>query len=68
MHSMLGYLGGFVGPLAVGWVLDLRGGMSAAAWTTAFAMIAALTLMALAAFLLMQPRGLAGDRSGDEPT
>jgi predicted MFS family arabinose efflux permease len=68
VHSMLGYLGGFVGPLAVGWVLDLRGGMSAAAWATAFAMIAALTLMALAAFLLMQPRGLAGDRSGDAST
>jgi len=63
VHSMLGYLGGFLGPLAVGWVLDLRGGMSAAAGTTAFAMIAAWTLIALAAFLLMQPRGRAGERS-----
>ena len=68
VHSMLGYLGGFAGPLTVGWVLDLHGGMSAAAWASAFAMIAALMLMALAAFLLMQPRGLAGDRSGAEPT
>jgi predicted MFS family arabinose efflux permease len=68
IHSMLGYLGGFIGPLAVGWVLDLHGGMSAAAWATAFSMIAALMLMTLAAFLMMQPRGLAGDRSGDEPT
>jgi hypothetical protein len=42
--------------------------MSAAAWATAFAMIAAMMLMALAAFMLMQPRGLAGDRSGDDPT
>ena len=28
VHSMLGYAGGFVGPLLVGWVLDLSGGMS----------------------------------------
>jgi MFS family permease len=68
VHSMLGYLGGFAGPLTVGWVLDLHGGMSAAAWASAFAMIAALMLMALAAFLLMQPRGLPGDRSEAEPT
>jgi predicted MFS family arabinose efflux permease len=61
VHSMLGYMGGFVGPLAVGWVLDLRGGMSSAAWASAFSMIAALMLLALAAFLILRPRGLAGD-------
>src|SRR5262245_41413361 len=63
VHSMLGYIGGFVGPLAVGWVLDLQGGMSASAWAAAFAMIAALMLLALAAFLIMRPRALAGDRA-----
>jgi predicted MFS family arabinose efflux permease len=67
VHSMLGYIGGFVGPLAVGWVLDLQGGMSAMAWTVAFSMIAALMLVALAVFLLMRPRALAGDR-GEELT
>ena len=67
VHSMLGYIGGFVGPLAVGWVLDLQGGMSSTAWATAFSMIAALMLMTLAAFLLMRPRALAGDR-GEGPT
>jgi predicted MFS family arabinose efflux permease len=67
VHSMLGYIGGFVGPLAVGWVLDLQGGMSSTAWATAFSMIAALMLMTLAAFLLMRPRALAGDR-GEAPT
>jgi MFS family permease len=36
VHSMLGYIGGFIGPLAVGWILDWRGGMSPAAWTSAF--------------------------------
>ena len=28
VHSMLGYAGGFVGPLLIGWTLDLSGGMS----------------------------------------
>jgi predicted MFS family arabinose efflux permease len=65
VHSMLGYIGGFIGPLAVGWALDLRGGTSPAAWTTAFAMIAVLMLMALAAFLIMRPSALAGDRRGN---
>ena len=63
VHSTLGYLGGFVGPLAVGWALDLGGG-NTAAWTGAFAMIAALMALALVTFLGMRPRGLAGDRGG----
>ena len=67
LHSMLGYFGGFVGPLAVGWVLDLRGGMSPAAWASAFSMIAIVTVVALAAFLIMRPRALAGDRRGEGP-
>jgi predicted MFS family arabinose efflux permease len=62
VHSTLGYAGGFVGPLAVGWVLDLYGGMSTAAWAAAFLMIALLTLIALTIFWLMQPRELKGDR------
>ncbi len=64
VHSMLGYIGGFVGPLAVGWVLDLQGGMSASAWVAAFAMIAAFSVLALALFLIMRPGPLAGDRAG----
>ena len=36
VHSSLGYLGGFIGPLAVGWVLDLSGGNTLAAWSAAF--------------------------------
>ena len=62
VHSTLGYAGGFVGPLAVGWVLDLYGG-TPAGWTAAFLMIAGLVLLALATFALMRPRELAGDRS-----
>jgi len=37
VHSVLGFTGGFVGPLAVGVVLDLAGGeASAVAWALAF--------------------------------
>jgi MFS family permease len=63
VHSMLGYAGGFVGPLAVGWVLDHYGGMSPAGWMAAFLMITGLGMLALVAFLLMRPRELQGDRA-----
>jgi MFS family permease len=36
VHSMLGYIGGFIGPLAVGWILDAGGGMVRATWAAAF--------------------------------
>ena len=65
VHSMLGYIGGFLGPLAVGLVLDLGGGMTATAWASAFAMIAILGVATLIAFLVMRPRGLSGDRDMD---
>jgi MFS family permease len=63
VHSTLGYAGGFVGPLMVGLVLDLAGGMSPVAWGAAFLAVAVLGLLALSAFLLIRPRELAGDRS-----
>jgi predicted MFS family arabinose efflux permease len=62
VHSMLGYAGGFVGPLAVGWVLDLSGGMSPVGWAAAFLMVASLMLIALMIFWFMRPRELTGDR------
>jgi len=64
VHSMLGYSGGFVGPLMIGYALDLAGGMSQLAWGVAFLLVAVLMLLALIAFRLMQPRELAGDRGG----
>jgi MFS family permease len=45
MHSMLGYAGGFVGPLAFGWTLDLAGGMSPIAWGLAFATVGIVVLL-----------------------
>ena len=64
VHSMLGYLGGFVGPLMVGVVLDLSGGMSRQGWGLAYAAVAACILLALVVFWRIRPAGLAGDRDG----
>lgn len=62
VHSTLGYAGGFVGPLVVGWTLDLAGGMSPMAWGLAFGVVGLLMLFALGAFLMLKPADLAGDR------
>ena len=62
VHSMLGYSGGFVGPLMIGYTLDLAGGMSPFGWGVSFGLVALLMLLALVAFRLMRPRELGGDR------
>lgn len=67
VHSMLGYAGGFLGPLMVGLVLDWSGGMGRTGWAAAFLSIAALMAVALAAFVFMRPRELAGDRPAGTP-
>lgn len=61
VHSMLGYLGGFIGPLIIGWSLDLGGGMSTYTWALSFGIIAMLSLCALVTFAVMRPQELAGD-------
>jgi MFS family permease len=50
IHSMLGYAGGFVGPLATGWILDAMGGMSRNAWWAGFASVAVIVLLGRVAF------------------
>ena len=40
VHSSLGYAGGFIGPLIIGYTLDALGGESRIAWGVAFAIIA----------------------------
>lgn len=62
VHSMLGYGGGFIGPLVVGWVLDASGGMSARAWGAAFGAVAVVVGMATIVFALLKPAEVAGDR------
>src|SRR5690606_37328720 len=59
VHSSLGYGGGLVGPIVVGWSLDWAGGMSPLGWIAGFGSVAALMLVALVAFWLMRPSGLA---------
>ena len=66
VHSTLGYAGGFVGPLMIGVILDLGGGMSRASWSAAFLAVAVLMLLALLAFWIIRPRELAGDRGNRE--
>ena len=63
VHSTLGYAGGFVGPLIVGYMLDLAGGMSRTSWGLAFLCVGLLNLAVLAIFWAINPRGLAGDRN-----
>ena len=62
VHSMLGYAGGFVGPLLVGWVLDLSGGMSQLGWGLSFFSVAVLMALALVTFWVIRPRELEGDK------
>lgn len=47
LHSMAGYAGGFLGPLGVGWFLDLAGGDGALGWGLAFGHLAVVTLAGL---------------------
>jgi predicted MFS family arabinose efflux permease len=63
LHSMAGYAGGFVGPIMIGWILDLAGGMSATGWGLAFLHVAVITLVGQLAFLALRPRDLLGDRT-----
>jgi len=62
VHSMLGYAGGFVGPLIVGVILDMGGGMSRMTWGLAFLSVAVLMLVALVTFWIIRPKELVGDR------
>ena len=61
VHSMLGYAGGFVGPLLIGWTLDLSGGMSQFGWGMSFLSVAVLMVLALITFWAIRPRELEGD-------
>lgn len=63
VHSMAGYAGGFVGPIVIGWVLDLSGGMSAQGWGLAFLHLGLIGLAGQVVFRLLAPRDLVGDRS-----
>jgi MFS family permease len=62
LHSMLGYAGGFIGPIVLGTVLHLSGGPSALAWGLAFAHLAIIGFVGRLVFTRLGPAALAGDR------
>ena len=61
IHSMLGYAGGLVGPIAVGMALDASGGMSVRGWGFGFGIVALFVVAGLAVLLVLRPKGLTGD-------
>jgi len=63
VHSMLGYAGGFVGPLVMGVILDAAGGMSTMGWGLAFLHLTAAMLLGRVAFAVLRPQALPGDRA-----
>jgi MFS family permease len=63
VHSMLGYAGGFLGPLALGATLDLLGGASVLGWWMAFGHVTVALLIGALVFAWLRPADLAGDRS-----
>lgn len=62
LHSMLGYAGGFVGPVMIGWLLDINGGMSAQGWIIAFAHLSVIGLIGRMLFAHLGPGSVAGDQ------
>lgn len=62
VHTTLGYLGGFFGPLLFGVVLDLAGGESLLGWGLAFGHLALVLLVGPLALILLNPADLPGDR------
>ena len=64
VHAMLGYGGGFVGPLAMGLILHVLGGESVLNWGIGFGHIAIVLLVGPLAIRVLKPRDLPGDRPG----
>ena len=62
MHALLGYSGGFVGPLTLGVMLDLMGGETVLNWGLGFGHVAVIMLVGPTALLVLRPRDLEGDR------
>ena len=63
VHSTIGYIGGFLGPLVFGIVLDLAGGSGVTGWVLAFGHLAVVTPLGIAAVLYLRPFDLPGDRT-----
>ncbi len=62
VHSTLGFLGGAIGPMAFGAILDVAGSDTIFGWWAAFAHLGLIMLMGPLALAWLRPRPLAGDR------
>ncbi len=62
VHGMLGYGGGFVGPLVLGVMLDFLGGETVMNWGIAFAHVSVIMVVGILAIKLLKPGELPGDR------
>ena len=60
VHSTIGYVGGVFGPVVVGAVLDMCGGMSPRAWGLTFLLLGVTDLLGLICFWLIRPRDMQG--------
>lgn len=63
VHGMLGYGGGFIGPVVMGVLIDSMGGESVQAWGWGFAHVALVVALGPLALWLLKPKDLDGDRS-----
>lgn len=63
VHSTMGYIGGFLGPLMIGIILDLAGGASVFGWTLAFGHLSVIMVVGVFAIGYLKPEDLAGDRT-----
>ena len=64
-HSMLGYVGGFVGPLVIGVLLDVFGAGTPVGWGLAFLSIIGILFFGPLVMVLLKPGSLDGDRAAD---
>ena len=61
VHGMLGYGGGFVGPLFLGLILEFLGGETVMNWGIAFAHVTVIMVIGPLAIKLLKPGELPGD-------
>jgi len=62
VHGMLGYSGGFIGPLVLGVLLDILGGETVMNWGVSFAHVSIVVLIGVVVIKLLKPADLPGDR------
>ena len=62
VHSMIGYAGGFVGPLVIGSILDIFGAETPVGWGFAFLLSTSVLIFGPVTIIILKPNSLVGDR------